>query len=45
MVILNCRSPYFQNVLSTNNEKKNDGTLTQIKLPNILPDIFQIILK
>jgi hypothetical protein len=44
MVILNCRSPYFQKVLSTN-ERTNDGTLVQIKLPNILPEIFQIILK
>ncbi|GES96311.1 BTB/POZ protein [Rhizophagus clarus] len=44
MFILNCRSPYFQKILLTN-EKKNDGTFTQIKLPNILPETFQIILK
>ncbi|RIA91531.1 hypothetical protein C1645_821945, partial [Glomus cerebriforme] len=31
-------------ILSTN-KKKNDGSLVQIKLPNILPDIFQIILR
>uniref|UniRef100_U9UMU9 Kelch-like protein 17 n=1 Tax=Rhizophagus irregularis (strain DAOM 181602 / DAOM 197198 / MUCL 43194) TaxID=747089 RepID=U9UMU9_RHIID len=43
MVILNYRSPYLKRILSTN-KKKNDGTLTHIKLPNILPEIFQIIL-
>ncbi|UZO24772.1 uncharacterized protein OCT59_017066 [Rhizophagus irregularis] len=26
-------------------ERRNDGTLIQIKLPNILPEIFQIILR
>ncbi|GES96384.1 BTB/POZ protein [Rhizophagus clarus] len=26
-------------------KKKNDGTLTHVKLPNILPEIFQIILR
>ena len=44
MVILNCRSPYLRRILSTN-KKKNDGTLVHIKLPNILPEIFQIILR
>ncbi|POG65739.1 hypothetical protein GLOIN_2v1663379, partial [Rhizophagus irregularis DAOM 181602=DAOM 197198] len=44
MVILNYRSPYLRRILSTN-KKKNDGTLTHIKLPNILPEIFQIILR
>ncbi|UZO02471.1 uncharacterized protein OCT59_020951 [Rhizophagus irregularis] len=44
MVILNYRSNYLRRILSTN-KKKNDGTLVQIKLPNILPEIFQIILK
>ncbi|GBC27266.2 BTB/POZ protein [Rhizophagus irregularis DAOM 181602=DAOM 197198] len=43
-VILNYRSPYLRRVLSTN-KKKSDGTLTNIKLPNILPEIFQIILR
>ncbi|GBB86204.1 hypothetical protein RclHR1_12640004 [Rhizophagus clarus] len=43
MVILNYRSTYLRRILSTN-KKKNDGTLIQIKLPNILPEIFQIIL-
>jgi hypothetical protein len=44
MNILNYRSPYFRKILSTN-KNKNDGTLTQIKLPNILPEVFQIILR
>jgi hypothetical protein len=44
MVILNYRSPYLRRILSTN-KKKNEGTLTNIKLPSILPDTFQIILR
>src|SRR5256885_1026649 len=44
MVILNYRSPYLRRILSTN-KKNDDGTLTRIKLPNILPEIFQIILR
>ena len=44
MLILNYRSPYLRRILSTN-KKKNDGTLVHIKLPNILPEIFQIILR
>ena len=44
MVILNYRSPYLRRMLSTN-KKKNDGTLVNIKLPNILPENFQIILR
>jgi hypothetical protein len=44
MVILNYRSPYLRRILSTN-KKNNDGILTHIKLPNILPEIFQIILR
>ncbi|POG73420.1 BTB/POZ domain-containing protein, partial [Rhizophagus irregularis DAOM 181602=DAOM 197198] len=43
MVILNYRSSYLRRILSTN-ERKNDGTLSHIKLPNILPEIFQAIL-
>ena len=43
-VILNYRSPYLRRILSTN-KKKNDGTLVHIKLPNMLPEIFQIILR
>ncbi|EXX68452.1 uncharacterized protein OCT59_021093 [Rhizophagus irregularis] len=44
MVILNYRSLYLRRILSTN-KKKNDETLTHIKLTNISPEIFQIILK
>ena len=43
-VILNYRSPYLRRILSTN-KKKNDGTLTHIKLPNILPETFHVILR
>ncbi|EXX79513.1 carbohydrate-binding module family 13 protein [Rhizophagus irregularis DAOM 181602=DAOM 197198] len=45
MVILHYRSPYLQRTLSINKKKKNDGILSHIKLPNILPEIFQIILR
>ncbi|GET60585.1 BTB/POZ protein [Rhizophagus irregularis DAOM 181602=DAOM 197198] len=44
MVILHYRSPYLRRILSIN-KKKNDGTLAHIKLPNISPEIFQIILR
>ena len=44
MIILNYRSPYLQRTLSTS-KKKNDGILTHIKLPNILPETYQIILR
>ncbi|POG55195.1 carbohydrate-binding module family 13 protein [Rhizophagus irregularis DAOM 181602=DAOM 197198] len=44
MVILNYRSPYLRRKLSTN-KKNNDGTLARIELPNILPEIFVIILR
>ncbi|PKY17036.1 BTB-domain-containing protein, partial [Rhizophagus irregularis] len=44
MVILSYRSPYLRRILSTNKEN-NDRTLTHIKLPNISPEIFQIILR
>ena len=44
MVILNYRSPYLRRILSTN-KKNNDGTLTHIKLPNILPETFNVILR
>ena len=44
MIILCYRSPYLQRILSTN-KKKNDGALAHIKLPNIMPEIFQIILR
>ncbi|RIA87244.1 hypothetical protein C1645_807400 [Glomus cerebriforme] len=41
MVILYYRSPYLRRILSAN-KKKNDETLVHIKLPNILPENFQI---
>ena len=44
MNILNYRSPHLRRILSTN-KKKDDGTLVHIKLQNILPEIFQIILR
>ncbi|EXX54598.1 uncharacterized protein OCT59_020926 [Rhizophagus irregularis] len=44
MVILNYRSSYLRRILSTN-KTKNDETLVHIKLPNILPEIFQTILR
>ncbi|GES98947.1 carbohydrate-binding module family 13 protein [Rhizophagus clarus] len=46
MVILCYRSPYLRRILSIENDKqKNDGTLKHIKLPNILPKTFQVILR
>jgi hypothetical protein len=44
MVILHYRSTYLRSILSIY-EKKNDGIMAHIKLPNILPEIFQIILR
>ncbi|CAB4430236.1 unnamed protein product [Rhizophagus irregularis] len=44
MIILYYRSSYLQRILSTN-KRKNDETLTHIKLPNISPKVFQIILR
>ena len=44
MVILNYRSPYLRRILSTH-KKKNDDTLLHIKLPNILPEMFHVILR
>ena len=42
IVILYYRSPYLRRILSTRN---NDGNLAHIKLPNISPETFQIILR
>ncbi|CAB4436721.1 unnamed protein product [Rhizophagus irregularis] len=43
MIILYYRSPFLRRILASN--KKNDnGALSHIKLSNISPDIFQIIL-
>ena len=44
MIILYYRSPYLRRTL-TSSKRNNDGVLNQIKLPNISPEIFQIILK
>ncbi len=44
MIILYYRSPYLRRVLSTN-KKKNDETLVHVKLPNIDPKAFHIILR
>ena len=44
MNILCYRSPYLRRALASN-KTNNDGVLAHIKLPNILPEIFQIILK
>ena len=44
MNILCYRSPYLRRALASN-KKKKDNDLAQIKLPNISPEIFQIILK
>ncbi|EXX63173.1 hypothetical protein RirG_154780 [Rhizophagus irregularis DAOM 197198w] len=46
MNILCHRSPYLRRVLVSNNKKNNnDGVLSHTKLPNILPETFQIVLK
>ncbi|UZO09152.1 uncharacterized protein OCT59_029389 [Rhizophagus irregularis] len=42
--ILCYRSPYLRRYLASN-KKNNDNVLAHIKLPNISPDTFQIILK
>ena len=44
MNILCYRSPYLRRALASN-KKKNNNALAHIKLPNISPEIFQIILK
>ncbi|GES93617.1 hypothetical protein GLOIN_2v1773702 [Rhizophagus clarus] len=44
MNILCYRSPYLRRVLASN-RRNNDNVLVHIKLPNISPEIFQIILK
>ena len=36
---------YFVRRILSTNKKKNDGTLAHIKLPNILPETFQVILR
>ena len=44
--ILCHRSPYLRRTLASNNKRNDDGGVSfHIKLPNILPETFQIILK
>src|SRR5947209_11471139 len=47
MIILCYRSPFLRRTCRTlaSNKKNNDNILAHIKLPNISPEIFQIILK
>src|SRR4051794_40025852 len=44
MNILCYRSPYLRRVLASN-KKNKDNILAHMKLPNISPEVFQIILK
>jgi hypothetical protein len=44
MSILCYRSPYLRSTLASN-KKNNDDVQARIKLPNIQPDIFQLILE
>ncbi|PKY48255.1 hypothetical protein RhiirA4_404232, partial [Rhizophagus irregularis] len=44
MIILCQRSPFLRRML-TSNKKNNDDVLVHIKLSNILPETFQIILR
>src|ERR1700756_4408415 len=44
MVILNYRSPYLRRILSTNKKKSNE-ILTNIKLPNVSPEFFHVLLR
>ncbi len=43
-IILRARSPYFRVALS-NNWAKKDGDIINFKKPNIVPNVFRIILK
>ena len=43
MNILCCRSPYLRRSLASDG-RNNDKSFAHIKLPNISPEIFQIIL-
>jgi len=44
MIVLYYRSPYLRRVLSTRKDK-DDGTLIHVKLPNLSPEIFHVILR
>ena len=45
MNILNYRSPYYLRRILSTNKMKSVGTLLNIKLSNVLPEIFHVILK
>ena len=44
MIILCYRSPFLRRTLASN-IKNNDGNLAHLQLPNLSPEIFQIVLK
>jgi len=44
MIILCYWSPFLRRTLASN-KKNNDGNLAHLQLPNISPEIFQIVLK
>jgi len=44
MIILCYRSPFLRRTLASN-KKNNNDILAHIKLPNVSPEIFPIILK
>ena len=44
MNIIYYRSPYLRRALGSN-KKNNDNSIAHIKLPNLSPEIFQVILK
>jgi hypothetical protein len=45
MIILCYRSPFLRQILFSNKKNNDNDVLTNIKLPNITPEIFQIILR
>ena len=45
MLILCYRSPFLRRTLSSNKKNINNDILAHIKLPNISPEIFHIILR
>ena len=45
MSILCYRSPYLRRALTSNKNQNKDNILAHIKLLNILPEVFQVILK
>jgi hypothetical protein len=45
MNILCYRSPFLRRTLGLNKKKNNNDVLAHTKLPNITPEIFQIILR